>query len=164
MFRFDPAGRALIGALLLFFAVFATPAIAEDSHTDYYYPKPQTIEEWTSRAVTLPDASRGRRIAFATALTKEILRQPYPPQYAVFTKGDEAQKLLIVGLHSGSFDTLFRARALLAQLTSLARLSPIFQEYRVQEIFTFFELLKLLGFKQLTISDGDAFAHQVQIK
>ena len=38
---------------------------------------------------------------------------------------------------------------------------PIFQELGVQEWFTFFDLAKMLGFKQITISDGRDFAHQV---
>ena len=60
--------------------------------------------------------------------------------------------------------TIYRARALFASLTGLARLTPLFQQLQVEEIFTFFDLCKLLGFTTLTISDGDKFAHQVAIK
>jgi hypothetical protein len=82
----------------------------------------------------------------------------------VFAKGDDAEKLLIVALKDGVIDTLYRARALLAMLTSVARGTPLFQELGVAETFTFFDLLKILGFTQLTISDGDAFAHQVKVE
>lgn len=150
---------ALLGALLL-----CEPAAARDRHAGYYYPEPQTHEEYVARAVTLADSNRTRRIGFVTQLTNELLTKPYPPQFVIFAKGAEAEKLIIVSLYDGAFDTLYRARALLAQLTSVARLSRIFQENRVEEIFTFFDLLKLLGFKQLTISDGDEFAHQVVFK
>jgi hypothetical protein len=34
----------------------------------------------------------------------------------------------------------------------------------VAEVFTFFDLLKILGFDQITISDGDGFAHQVLLE
>ncbi|MGH6912258.1 MAG: molybdopterin-guanine dinucleotide biosynthesis protein A, partial [Geminicoccales bacterium] len=122
------------------------------------------VEEWTSRAVTLPDSDRARRIAFVTALTNELLSKPYPPQFVIFAKGDAAEKMIIVGLYDNGYNTIYRARALLAELTALARLSPIFREYNVENIFTFFELLKLLGFEQLTVSDGDRFAHQVIIE
>lgn len=145
-------------------AVWAAPAAAEnDRHAGYYYPAPQTIEEWTSRAVTLPESDRGRRIAFVTALTNEVLSKPYPPPFVIFAKGSEAEKMIIVGLYENGYNTLYRARALLAELTAVARLSPIFREFNVESIFTFFELLKLLGFKQVTISDGDKFAHQIKI-
>ncbi len=160
----DPLRFARAVLLGLALAAWAVPATAEnDRHAGYYYPKPETIEEWTSRAVTLPDSNRGRRIAFVTALTNEVLSKPYPPQFVMFAKGGEAEKLIIIGLYDNGYNTLYRARALLAELTAVARLSPIFREYNVESIFTFFELLKLLGFKQVTVSDGDEFAHQVKI-
>jgi hypothetical protein len=46
----------------------------------------------------------------------------------------------------------------------VARLSPIFQETPDSDRMTFFDLLKLLGFEQVTISDGVGFAHQVFIE
>ncbi|MDJ0949020.1 MAG: molybdopterin-guanine dinucleotide biosynthesis protein A [Alphaproteobacteria bacterium] len=156
--------RAWLAGALLALAIAGPAAAERDRHVGYYYPKPETIEEWTSRAVTLPDSDRGRRIAFVTALTNELLTKPYPPQFVVFAKGAEAEKMIIVGLYDNGYNTLFRMRALLAELTAVARLSPIFREYNVENIFTFFELLKLLGFKQVTLSDGDEFAHQVKIQ
>jgi hypothetical protein len=71
---------------------------------------------------------------------------------------------MIVAMRGGVIDTVYRARALLALLTSVSRATPLFQDYGVAEVFTFFDLLKILGFAQLTISDGDAFAHQVLIE
>ena len=82
----------------------------------------------------------------------------------MFAKGDYAEKMIIVAVGDGAFDTLYRARALLAELSAVARLSPVFREYQVEDIFTYFDLLKLLGFERLTISDGKTFAHQVNIK
>ena len=46
-------------------------------------------------------------------------------------------------------------RALLANMTTMSRLSPFFQERTVAEDATFFDLLKLLGFRELTITDGE---------
>ena len=57
-----------------------------------------------------------------------------------------------------------RMRALLAQLTARARQTPLFVQYRVEDRFTFLDLLKLLGFEQLTVTDGDTFAHQIEIR
>jgi hypothetical protein len=156
---------SMAGALALAGVLLApTPAGADDRHVGYYYPPPQTIETYEARADTLPDSDRTRRIGFVVELTQQMLSNPYPPEFAVFAKGDEAEKMLIVALRDDVIDTLYRARALLALLTSVARATPLFQDYGVAEVFTFFALLKILGFSQLTISDGAGFAHQVLIK
>ena len=43
-------------------------------------------------------------------------------------------------------------------------MTPFFQQYTLADQATFLDLLKLLGFKQVTVSDGDKFAHQIEIK
>ena len=68
--------------------------------------------------------------------------------------------MIVVALGEGHIDTLYRARALFAMLTAAARSNRFLNELGVAEFFTFFDLAKLLGFSQITISDGDAFAHQ----
>ena len=57
-----------------------------------------------------------------------------------------------------------RMRAILANMTTMSRLSPFFQERTVAEDANFFDLLKLLGFQQITITDGDKVTHQVDIR
>lgn len=153
--RFLPAG-VLIASIAL-----AVAAQADDRHVDYYYPQPQTIETYQTRGETLPDSDRIRRIGFVVELTRQMLDKPYAPEFVVFAKGEDAEKLLIVALKDDVIDTLYRARALLAMLTSVARATPLFQEVGVADYFTFFDLLDMMGFRQLTISDGDGFAHQV---
>lgn len=154
----------LLLAGLVISPLAAQTVVKKDRHAGYYYPAPQTVEEYVARAVTLKDSDRARRMRFVTQLTKELLSKPYPPQFVVFAKGSDAEKMIIVGLYDNGYNTLYRARALLAELSAVARLSPIFKEYGVESVFTFFDLLKLLGFTKLTISDGDRFAHQVLIR
>jgi hypothetical protein len=153
--RFLPLGGLCVAIAL------ATPAQAEDRHVGYYYPPPQTVETYQTRGDTLPDSDHIRRIGFVVELTRQILDKPYPPDFAVFAKGEDAEKLLIVALRDDVIDTIYRARALLAMLTSVARATPLFREVGVADYFTFFDLLDMMGFRQLTISDGDGFAHQV---
>jgi hypothetical protein len=153
-------GLAPVGALGLALAL-ASPCRADDRHVGYYYPEPEVIETYPARGETLPDSDRTRRIGFVVELTRQMLDKPYPPEFVVFAKGDDAEKLLIVALKDGVIDTLYRARALLAMLTSVARATPLFREVGVADYFTFFDLLDMMGFRQLTISDGDGFAHQV---
>ncbi len=155
----------LVGCLtvLLLAAPHAARA-AQDRHIGYYYPKPAAIEEYVSRARTLPQTSRRNRIGFVVGIVDQILKRPFPPPAAVFVKGKFAEKMIIVATTPGRLDTIYRVRAYLATLTSAARAMPVFAEHQVQDIYTFLDLLKLLGFKQLTLSDGDSFAHQVIIK
>lgn len=156
-----PGRRSLpLGALFVSIAL-ASPARADDRHVGYYYPPPQTVETYQTRGDTLPDSDRIRRIGFVVELTRQMLDNPYPPEFAVFAKGEDAEKMLIVALRDDVIDTIYRARALLAMLTSVARATPLFQEVGVADYFTFFDLLDMMGFRQLTISDGDGFAHQV---
>lgn len=155
---------AAAAAVLLASVVSAGAAWAEDRHAGYYYPEPATHEVYTARAETLAQADRTMRIGFVTGITNQQFNQPYPPPVAIFAKGSEAEKLIIVALVDGRLDTLYRARAVFANMTAAARLLPAFAEMGVQDQFTFFDLAKMLGFTQITISNGRDFAHQVAIE
>ncbi len=139
-------------------------AHARDRHAGYYYPEPASTETYVARTQTLADSDRRRRILFATEVTVQMLSRPYPPVYAIFAKGDEAEKLIVTALNRDWFGTLYRMRGLLAQMTAEARATPMFREYEVDDLFTFLDLLKLLGFHQLTVTDGDNYAHQFIIE
>ena len=153
------AGRA---ALIL---LAVSPAgRAQDTQEGYYYPKPSVVETYQARVATLPDSDRSRRLGFVTALSKEFDARPYPPNYLVYAKGDEADKLIITGMVDGQFNTIYRTRALLADLTASARLTDFFQKNAIAEYATFLDFLKLLGFKQVTVTDGEHFAQQIKIE
>ncbi len=159
--RTDLRNAAMAAFLLLALSGVTTPVSAADRHAGVNYPEPQFRQEYQPRAVTLPDADRRKRIEFINGVTAQMLAFPYAPRFAVFAKGDEAEKLIIIGLYANSYNTLFRARALLAMLTAVSRQTDFFREMQVDDFFTFFDLLVLLGFKRLTISDGDKFAYQI---
>lgn len=134
-----------------------------DNHEGYYYPKPDSFEHYPAQIYTLPDSDRVRRQAFVIGITKQLVSGQYAPSYAIFAKGNGSTKLIIVALADGQLNTIYRARALLATLTSVARSTPFFQQNTEPDEATFLDLLKLLGFKQVTVSDGRAFAHQIII-
>jgi hypothetical protein len=113
---------------------------------------------------TIETMDRPQRIQFVTVVSQGTIQSAYRVPYAVFAKGDKADKMIIVGMQAGELNTVYRMRALLANLTTMARLSPFFQEKTVAEDSTFFDLLKLLGFASLTITDGEKTTHQVTIK
>ena len=150
----------LIGAILMW-AGLGAAAAADDRHAGYYYPEPTTREVYGARIETLPEADRRMRIGFVTGIANHIANQPYPPQAAMFAKGNEAEKLIIVALVDGRIDTIYRARAVLANMTAAARMLPAFQNVGVQTNLTFFDLAKMLGFKKITITNGRDFAYQV---
>ncbi len=150
----------LLGSVLL----AASPGRADDKYSGYYYPPPGDVETYQARVKPLADAKREQRIAFVTGVTQQLISGKYPPTFAIFAKGDDADKLMIVALQDGQINTLYRARALLANLTALSRLTPFFRENAIADQGTFFDLLKLLGFTLVTISDGDKFSHQVKLE
>ena len=101
------------------------------------------------------------RVTFVTQMTRAMLDAPDTPPYVLFAKGAEANRLMLIGLDDQMFKTLYRARAILAQLTSNARGTEFFVQTGQQNTATFFDLLVLLGFESLTVSDGETWAHQV---
>lgn len=156
--------RGVLAIAVLLLGASALRAQPTDRHEGYYYPKVSSHETYVSRARVMDDSDRTRRLAFVSGLTQQLSDLPYAPSYAVFAKGGDADRLIIVAYGDGQLNTLYRARALFASLTSLARLTPLFRDLQVEDLFTFFDLAKLLGFRTITISDGDKFAHQIALK
>lgn len=156
--------RPIVLALSLLLLAAAPPAArADDRHEGYYYPDKTTTEAYVVRSRTLLEADKTKRLQFVTALTNKMVQGAYAPPYIIFAKGADAEKLIIVGM--GEYiGSIYQARALLAMLSALARTTPLFREYEVQTLFTFFDLANMMGFEQITITDGKTFSHQVQFK
>lgn len=174
--------RTIVATLLL--ALLAAPAAAEepkvviapaqpaageaaadeDRHAGYYYPPVTSTEEYVSRAQPLLEANRGIRVAFITGMALDQGKRGFPLPYALFAKGTEGEKLIVVALMDGPFDTLYRARAMLTNLTAEARLLPLLKDNGVDDWFTFYDLAVLLGFEQITVSDGKSWSHQVTLQ
>jgi len=161
-------------AMLAILLLAAVPAAAQDEstegedsgdrHAGYYYPEAQSEETYVARAVTLPDSDRKRRLDFVTLLAAQQLQAPYPPGLAIFAKGDDAEKLIMVALRDELFDSIYRMRGVLAMMTASARASELFRSYHVEDIFTFFDLLKLMGFEKVTLSNGRDLTHVVYLQ
>jgi hypothetical protein len=142
----------------------APKAAGDDRYIGYYYPKPTATETFESSMQTIAGAERAQRVQFVTVVSQGTIQSAYRVPYAVFAKGEKADRLIIVGLQQGELNTIYRMRALLANMTTMSRLSPFFQERTVAEDATFFDLLKLLGFREVTITDGEKTTLQVTIK
>ena len=140
---------------------FLSPAAVAGERDNYYYP-PVSSEEVFSRALAAgPAAGRAVRVGFTTQITKAQLAAPESPRFVIFAKGEKAQHMIIVALDDEVFKTLFRARAVLAQLTSNLRGTEFFIENGVEDRATWFDLARLLGFEDMVISDGATWSHRV---
>ena len=154
--------RKLIAAALL--STLPLAAAAEDRREGYYYP-PVTSEEVFDRTIgSAPKAIPAIRTAFITEITKGQLATPTKPRIAIFSKGGEAQHMIVVALDDDVFSTLFRARAIMAQLTSTARTTPFFKKNGIQFNGTWFDLAKLLGFEDIVLTDGKSWSHKIIIR
>ena len=121
--------RVLLSVLPLLLAfIVVAPANGNDRHAGYYYPPIASDEFYRARSRVMDNANRAMRIGFIVAQTEAQRKRIYPPRYAIFTKGDEAEKLIIVGLDGHSLNTVYRARGVLAQLTASARANIHFLE------------------------------------
>lgn len=140
------------------------PAGATDRHAGYYYPDVTSRETYIARAQELPQAGREMRIGFIVAQTLGQRERAYAPRYALFAKGQNAEKMIIVGLDNETFATLYRARAVLAQFTAVARSTEFFRNLAVEDYFTFFDLARMLGFEQITVTNGRDYAHQITLQ
>ncbi|WP_218044195.1 hypothetical protein [Kiloniella majae] len=156
--------RSLFFAILTvigYSSVFSVSLQAADRHAGYYYPEPVYREIYKARAKQIATSNRKTRIAFVTSITQQSMQREFAPTAAIFAKGSDAEKLIIVGLEDGRLDTIYRARAIFANMTAGARTLPVFQELGVEDVFTFFDLAALMGFTQITITNGRNFTHQV---
>ncbi|MEM1314597.1 MAG: hypothetical protein AAGI51_08595, partial [Pseudomonadota bacterium] len=108
---------ALFAALAAFVLSVVAPApAAADKQEGYYYP-PITSEEEFDRSIMVgPVATKDAREAFVTLINSAQTAAPDAPAFSLFAKGSTSRRLIMVGLDDQLFKTLFRARAVMAQL------------------------------------------------
>lgn len=156
--------RAAVAAVLAAaMATVAAPAAADD-RAGYYYPPITSVEVFDRMIAAVPAADRATRIGFVTQVTTQQLQADAHPRYAVFAKGGEAEEIIIVALDDAVFKTLFRARAVMAQLSAPARTTEFFVRNALSDRATFYDMLKIMGFESLTLSDGESWSHQVTFR
>ncbi|WP_299878620.1 hypothetical protein [uncultured Sulfitobacter sp.] len=149
----------LLCALLL-----APVASANDRYVDYYYPQ-ITSEETFDRVIrTPPPTPKAVRIDFINVLTTAQLEAPANPRFVFFSKGEGATTLILTALDDEVFATLYRARAIMAQLTVSVRKGGFFQQQNLQDVATFYDLLQLMAFDELLITDGKTWTHRVHFE
>ena len=134
---------------------------AQPAHEGYYYPSVGSEETFERVLKDSGDPGRERRIDFVVTLTAAQIASPDTPPYAFVVKGSEAEKLILIGLDDEIFRTLFRARAVLAQMTAKVRGGGFFADSDLKYEATFLDMLQTLGFDTLVLTDGDTWSHRV---
>ncbi|HYD98928.1 MAG TPA: molybdopterin-guanine dinucleotide biosynthesis protein A [Alphaproteobacteria bacterium] len=137
---------------------------AESRHPGYYYPEAASVEAYTGNLDPVPGSDRAVRSAFLSGFAQRALDRPYAPQFAIFGKGADLEKLIVVSLQDDSLNTLYRMRGMMAMLTAVARASTAFRETEVAEHLNFLDLLASLGFRQVTLSDGRSWSHHIRLE
>ena len=145
----------------LFALVFAGAVAAEDRYVGYYYPE-ITSEETFDRVIRASQgAGKAVRVDFVNVLTTAQLEAPESPRFVFFAKGEDAATLILTGLDDEVFSSVYRARAILAQLTVSVRRGGFFRQEELQYVATFYDLLQLMQFDELLITDGESWTHRV---
>ncbi|MEM1073894.1 MAG: hypothetical protein AAF727_11390 [Pseudomonadota bacterium] len=141
--------------------VFASTLWAQERYVGYYYPEITSEESFDRVVRNSQGADKAVRVDFVNVLTIAQLEAPESPRFVFFAKGEGSKTLILVALDDEIFSTLYRARAILAQLTVSVRKGGYFQQQQLQYVATFYDLLQLMEFDELIISDGENWSHQV---
>lgn len=141
--------------------LLAGPLAAQDRYVGYYYPEVATEETFDRLIRASEGTSKSARVDFVNVLTTAQLEAPESPRFVFFAKGEGSTKLLLIALDDEVFSTIYRARAILAQLTVSVRQGNFFRQEQLQDVVTFYDLLQLMGFDELVISDGKNWSHRV---
>jgi hypothetical protein len=143
-------------------AIFLAGALsAEDRYVGYYYPEVTSEETFDRMVRTSEGVGKTVRIDFVNVLTLAQLEAPESPRFVFFAKGSESRTLILVALDDEIFKTIHRARAILAQLTVSVRNGGFFRSEELQYVATFYDLLQLMEFDELVVTDGETWAHRV---
>lgn len=147
---------ALLATILL-----TGPLSAEDRYVGYYYPEVTSEETFDRLVRESQGAGKAVRIDFVNVLTTAQLEAPESPRFVFFTKGEDASTLIVVALDDDIFATVYRARAIMAQLTVSVRQGGFFRQEELEYVATFYDLLQLMQFDELVISNGRDMSHRV---
>lgn len=147
--------------LLIALSLTCGAAAAQERYEGYYYPDVTSQEQFTRVIRDSLSPGKNVRVDFVTSLTAAQLAAPESPRFVFFAKGSDARHLTLIALDDEVFSTLFRARAVMAQMTSNVRGNEFFRTQGLAAVATFYDLLQIMEFDTLVISDGATWAHQV---
>jgi len=132
-----------------------------ERYTGYYFPEVSSQEAFSRSIRSTHGAGKDVRIDFVNKLTVAQLSGTANPRFVFYAKGSDATTLILTGLDDDVFANIYRARAVLAQLTVSVRQSGFFKQQDLEYVATFLDLVQLLEFDELIITDGKGMTHQI---
>ncbi|MEM1351480.1 MAG: hypothetical protein AAGF27_04010 [Pseudomonadota bacterium] len=147
---------ALLTVLLL-----AGPLAAEDRYVGYYYPEVTSEETFDRLIRDSAGAGKAVRVDFINVITTAQLEAPESPRFVFYAKGSDSATLILTALDDEVFSSIYRARAIMAQLTVSVRKGGFFRQEQLEYVATFYDLLQLMHFDELIITDGENWSHRV---
>lgn len=146
----------------LLISLFLAAAVsAEDRYVGYYYPDISSEETFDRVIRDSQGAGKAVRVDFINVITTAQLEAPESPRFVFFAKGSDADTLILVALDDEVFSSIYRARAIMAQLTVSVRKGGFFRQEELEYVATFYDLLQMMQFDELIISDGENWSHRV---
>lgn len=140
----------------------ANRLLEQDRYVGYYYPPIGSREAYHLKIREFSEASKRTRLAFVASVVHGLDKRGVLSDFIMFAKGQESDKLIIMALEDDRLNTLYRLRGHMAGLTSRTRLSRFFKDIPTDNL-TFLDLVGSLGFKIVTITDGQSITHQYTI-
>lgn len=141
-----------------------TLAFAKDKYVGYYVADVASEESFDRVIRDAGQSSKAVRVDFVNQVTIAQLKEPESPRFVFFAKGNDASTLILTALDDEVFSTLYRARAIMAQMTVSVRQSGFFKQEQLEYVATFYDLLQLMQFDELLITDGETWTHRVNFK
>lgn len=161
--KVDKVMRSVLAGIFVLTLIGWTsgPGEAADRYAGYYFPEITSEEVFDRILVDVPAPAKEDRVRFIGAITKAQLEAPENPRFVIFPKGADSDTLIITALDDDVFKTLFRARAQMAQISANLRSSPFFRELNLDIEGTFFDMLQIMEFEALIVTDGETWSHRV---
>jgi hypothetical protein len=156
---------ARLAAPLLALAVIADPPAAPAAEAEYWHPPVTSTEAAPASAIPVRRFGRDMRAGFVAEVMRQVFERGYGPRIAAFTRGREADELIVVALDDQVFASLQRARAVLEQLAAPSRATtPTLVSNRTADPPTINDVLGALGFSSLILTDGVSWTHRVEFR
>ncbi len=135
---------------------------AATSDAGYYYSGISSSEP-VSTIANPSGAGKEERAAVLSRLAI-LQRARGSGDFYILAEGDALETMIISARPGSRLNSKYQARALMGDITAVARNGKLFQEYGVQTEATFFDMAKIWGFESIIVTNGENFAHQFLIQ
>lgn len=141
------------------------PILANDvTGAGIYFPTATSFEQPEIRFPTMPGVGPQQRQLFVDQLNVAAISPGLSMPAAVMAVGDGRKTLVFMHLGETGPTTPYMARAVLARLTSITRLSPEIANMGLSNQFDIYNMAAVLGFERIIVSNGRDFAHEATLK